>query len=128
MSRLSFRVEMEQFSSLLDMCRIRCREVGAVPFDENPAFGDVTVVRGVACSFEQSLLQKLVRNYTHLCVHFQRFKNWWEVKSNKHCLGTNFYSALWPEKSFYNVNVAFDSAIAAPGFVHEPILLQATWY
>ena len=89
-------MQMQQFSLLLDMCRIHCREVETVPVDEFATIEDVTIVRGVACSFEQSQLRKLVCDCTQLCVYFQRFKKPGGVKSIELCPGKNLYSALLP--------------------------------
>ena len=64
---------MEQFKIVLDLCRMHCRAVVAVPIKEAAKFKAITAVRGIACSFKVKLLQKLAFSSTSLSVLRRHF-------------------------------------------------------
>ena len=126
MSLLPFRVETAQFILLLDLYRIHCREVQAVPVNRAATLKEVTIVRGVACAFELSRLQKVAVRSKNLYVLLRHLTNWGEEKLNEHVTRTKLHIASLPKKNVDNLSDWFYSAIVLPGIVREPTLLLAT--
>ena len=106
---------------------MQCREVVAVPIEEAAKFKAITLVRGIACSFKVTLLQKLAVSSTSLSLSRRHFTNWREERSNEHFPGTELYTASTHEKDVDKVRDWFHSAIVSSDIVYEHTSLLATF-
>ena len=120
-----FSYVMDQFNLLVDLCRVHCKEVSAVSPVAAAKFQGVSIVTGVACSYNNPELQELAVSSTDLTEILQSFTNWGE-NFNIPFPVTKLFTALMPKEKVNDLGIWFNSAIIFPGVVHEPILLLST--
>ena len=117
---------MEHVKLLLELCQSKCNLVGQASASDALMFDNVTVVRGLACSYKLGHLQELAFHCTNVDLFKESFTNWGEEQSNVEFPATLLLTALMPTKNVNDVDSWINSAIAPMEIIADSILLVGT--